>query len=65
MIERNLFSSFSCIQGSLQDKTISLLNHVINHQHTQLYAETKKTSNQQIFYSYVLSLQSHPLWVTL
>ena len=51
-ILRNLFSPFSCIQGSLEAKTglFLLLNQLVNHQNTQLNAETKnQASNRHIF----------------
>ena len=51
-IVRNLFSPFSCTRCSLQAKTVffSVLNHLVNHQHISLNAETKnQASNFHIF----------------
>ena len=55
---RNLFCTFSCIQGSLQAKA-GLFLSLINYQNTLLNAETK------ILQSFVSSLQYYPLLVTL
>ena len=44
----------------------SVLNHSVNHQNTQLNAETKnKASNRHIFRVLGCPLQYHPLWVTV
>ena len=48
----NLFSPFSCIQVSFvgQNWFISVLKHFVNHQNTQLNAETKNQAlNRHIF----------------
>ena len=42
-IVRNLFSPFSCIQGSLKNKKLAyfVLNHLIKHHNTQSNKEIK------------------------
>ena len=48
-IVRNLLSLFSCIQG-FKTCFFSVLDNLVNHQNTQLNAETKnQSSNRHIF----------------
>ena len=67
----NLFINIKIFRGfmlkiNFMHWLVSVLNHLLNHQNTQLNSETMKFKLQTSYLkSLGSSLQSHPLWVAL